>query len=181
MIHRIVLTGAPGSGKTEFLESLKADPGFKDFTFLDELARQLLEENPDYRNLWSEFHREIYRRQVAREDALAGKNFVTDRGTVDAFAFHPETLKDVGTTLEREYERYTAIYQLQSSAALGEEHYLRDAIRNESLSDAMVIEKALKGAWGNHPGYCFIPAETNVEVKYQNLLKRLTDKLMVNK
>jgi predicted ATPase len=181
MVHRIVLTGAPGSGKTEFLKSLHNDPRLTFFSFLDELARQLLIENPDYRNHWSEFHREIYRQQVAREEALRGKPFVTDRGTVDAFAFHPETLRDVGTTLEKEYLRYTAVFHLETSAALGEQYYARDEVRNESLSDALIIEKALRGAWQHHPDYRFLPATEDADEKYQTLLNFMLDMTIANK
>ena len=170
MTQRIVLTGAPGSGKTKFVELLRRDPRFADFVFLEELARQLLLENPEFRRHWAEFHREIYRRQIRREAETGEKPFVTDRGTVDAFAFHPETLGDVGTTLEREYERYTAVLHLQSSANLGEEYYSKDAIRNESAADAIVIEKALIEAWKKHPGYRLIPAEENLDDKYQKFL-----------
>ena len=99
MTTQIVLTGAPGSGKTALIERLRSDSAFGNFLFFDELARELLKQNPDYRTRWAEFHREIYRRQVGRENDAAGRPFITDRGTVDAFAFHPETLKEVGTTL----------------------------------------------------------------------------------
>ena len=67
MPHRIVITGAPASGKTLFFERLKNNLMFSEFVFFEELARQLLLENNDYRNNWDLFHIEIYKRQVARE------------------------------------------------------------------------------------------------------------------
>jgi predicted ATPase len=158
MIARVVITGAPGSGKTVCLEALKAEPRLSHFLFFDELARQLLARNPSYRTNRTEFHREIYRLQSERETAAAGRPFISDRGTVDAFAFHPETLTDVGTTLEQEYARYSAVVHLGSSARLGEQFYRLDAIRNESVSDALAIERAIEHAWSGHPGYVFIDA-----------------------
>lgn len=158
MTTQIVLTGAPGSGKTALIERLRSDTAFGNFLFFDELARELLKQNPDYRTRWAEFHREIYRRQIDRENEAAGRSFITDRGTVDAFAFHPETLKEVGTTLAQEYTRYTAVIQLGTTARLGEKLYQTDDVRQESLYDALVIERALMGAWGNHPNYRFIEA-----------------------
>ena len=158
MTTQIVITGAPGSGKTALIERLRADAAFAGFLFFDELARELLEQRPDFRTRWAEFHQEIYRQQVGREDDAVGKSFITDRGTVDAFAFHPETLQDVGTTLEREYARYTAVIQLGTTARLGEQYYQTDAVRQESVYDALVIERALMTAWGKHPNYRFIDA-----------------------
>jgi predicted ATPase len=166
MSDRIVITGAPASGKTLFFERLKADPAFARFRFLDELARQLLIENPEFRQDWGAFHREIYRRQMKREDALAGASFVTDRGTVDTFAFHPESMAEVGTTMEREYRRYSLVVQLGSAAGLGFPHYVCDDIRNETIEQALNIEAAVRTAWQQHPGYHFLEAEVDLEEKY---------------
>ena len=71
MSHRIVITGAPASGKTLFFDRLKNDRSFSGFIFFDELARQLLEENPDYRNNWPLLHKIIYTQQVERENKIA--------------------------------------------------------------------------------------------------------------
>ncbi len=172
---KIVITGAPASGKTKFIERLKTDPRFEDFVFLNELARQLLEEDPTYRQRWSEFHREIYRRQVARENELADKSFITDRGTADAFAFHPETARDMGTAIESEYKRYDAVIQLESTASLGEQYFQHDEIRNESIEDVLFIEKATTNVWNRHPNYHLIKAEIDTELKYGNFLQTLVD------
>lgn len=173
MVPRIVITGAPASGKTKVFNRLKKDPAFSGFVFFDELARQLLSENPEYRKNRSEFHIEIYRRQVAREKQLGGGPFITDRGTVDAFAFHPQTMQRVGTTLKEEYQRYSAVVQLGSSAILGDEFYQRDDIRNEPASAALAIEQAMAELWRRHPSYHFVPADTDFEKKYDACLRVL--------
>ena len=112
------------------------------------------------------FHHEIYRRQVERESTVGRRSFISDRGTVDAFAFHPESLDQLGTTLEREYARYTAVIQLGSAAAIGPPYYVTDTIRNESVDEARKIERAITSAWKNHPGYLYIDAGVAFEVKY---------------
>ena len=165
MITRLVITGAPGSGKTMCLEALKAEPQLSHFIFFDELARRLLVQMPSYRSNRTEFHREIYHLQTAREQNAGDRPFISDRGTVDAFAFHPETLFDVGTTLEREYGRYSAVIHLGSSARLGETFYHVDSIRTESMSDALAIEEAIGRAWSGHPQYEFIEAHPDFGVK----------------
>ncbi|MBU8934133.1 MAG: ATP-binding protein [candidate division Zixibacteria bacterium] len=166
----LVITGAPASGKSICLERLKSHTAFAGFIFFDELARRLLEENPDFRHHWHQFHREIYRRQIQREDSVAGSPFVTDRGTADAFAFHPETAEAVGTTIEVEYRRYSAVIQLGSSASLGEKYYAQDDIRNESLADTLAIEAAISKVWRGHPGYHFLPAKKNLETKIRKFI-----------
>lgn len=166
MPERIVITGAPGSGKTAFIDALKADNAFQEYLFFDELARQLLTEHPEYRTRWAEFHQEIYRLQTDREEHCDGRSFISDRGTVDAFAFHPETIAAVGTTMEREYERYSAVIQLGSTARLGAAYYRTDEVRLESVSDALAIEHALANAWGKHPHYRFVEARESWEEKY---------------
>ena len=122
MPAKIVITGGPGSGKTESLARLKDIPRYRKFVFLSELARKLLEEFPHYRHDITAFHKEIYRQQTERETKLGEQSFMTDRGTADAFAFHPETMSLVNTTLEAEYRRYSSVVQLGSAAALGEEY-----------------------------------------------------------
>ncbi|MFQ6009229.1 MAG: AAA family ATPase, partial [Candidatus Zixiibacteriota bacterium] len=132
-------------------------------------------ENPYYRNNWSEFHVELYHRQAERESQAHDKPFITDRGTVDAFAFHPATMREVGTTLEQEHQRYTSVVQLGTSAILGEKFYQRDIIRNESMAEALEIEKKIKKVWSGHPGYHFVDAEIDFEKKFHTFLKLVTN------
>jgi len=170
MPHRIVITGAPASGKSEFLARLKADPRFAEFVFLEEIARKLLEEDPGYRNRWAEFHHEVYRRQIKQEEALSGRSFITDRGTADAFAFHPETAGHYGTTVENEYRRYEAVILLGSAAALGEKYYQRDGVRTESAEQVLALEKATIEVWKGHPHFHLIEAQNDPEAKYLKLI-----------
>ena len=169
-IH-MVLTGAPASGKSIFFDRLKTHPWFSDYIFFDELARHLLKEKPRYRHDMKAFHSEIYKRQVEREDASKNKPFITDRGTIDTFAFHPETIQETGTNIEKEYGRYSAVIQLGTSARLGEQHYQKDDIRLESPKEALIIEEAIKNVWENHPHYHYIEACPEFEDKYKMLLR----------
>jgi len=171
MIPRIVITGAPGSGKTEVLKRLQRHSAFSRFVFLDELARRLLSENPEHRENWSKFHVDIYHRQVEREKLVGSQPLITDRGTVDAFAFHPQAIDSIKTTIEKEYRRYSAVVQLGSSAILGNRYYQRDRIRLESAHEALAIEKALVRVWRGHPEYHFIKACVHFEKKYDTCLQ----------
>lgn len=168
--HTIVLTGAPASGKSEIFEQLKTLKTLDGFVFLEELARSLLKANPDYRKNWHQLHLDIYHRQTEREQALEQESFVTDRGTVDAFAFHPETAEAVNTTINREYGRYGLVIQLGSSAGLGASFYRNDAIRKETMAQALDIEAAIKTVWQDHPHYHFIKAEPEIETKRKKVV-----------
>ena len=174
---RVVITGAPASGKTKFFERLRQEPELAGFEFFDELARRLLTNHPEYRTAWAAFHREIYRLQAAREDDLGGRPFVTDRGTVDAFAFHPESMTDVGTSLEKEYRRYSLVVQLGSTCTLGLPYYKQDRVRTESAEQALAIENAIRRVWSPHPGYHFVAASSDVEEKYNRFRSIIVDNL----
>jgi len=166
----MVITGAPASGKSDFVGRLKSVPAFAGFLFFDELARQLLIGNPGFRRHWMAFHLEIYRKQVDRETRANGRSFVTDRGTLDAFAFYPEAMTAVGTTLLQEYARYDAVIHLGSAAELGDAYYVIDDIRKEPIEEALVIERAITNVWRNHPGYILVPAQEDYELKYAAFL-----------
>jgi len=167
---QIVITGGPGSGKTESLARLKDITRYRKFVFLSELARKLLEESSHYRHDVTAFHSEIYRQQTERETELREQSFITDRGTADAFAFHPETMSLVNTTIDAEYRRYSSVVQLGSAAALGKKYYSGDKTRLEPISEALAIEEAIKQVWQNHPDYHFIPADRDFEAKFKQLV-----------
>ena len=177
MVPRIVITGAPGSGKTKLIERLKAEPLLDGFVYLPEAARQLLTERPELRGKWSQFHREIYALQTSRETAASGKPLITDRGTVDAYAFHPETLSEVGTSPEQEYRRYSLVIQLGTAASIATREWKTDDIRRESREEAMEIEKAITGAWQGHPNYRFVPAAMQIDDKYTALWRLIRESL----
>ncbi len=168
---KIVITGAPGSGKTEFIERLKDHPEFAHFEFLEEMARKLLIQNAGLRHDPIQFHCHIYDFQVEREEELQGRPFITDRGTIDGFAFHPGSLKTIGTTLEKEYLRYTGVIQLGSAAKLGKEYYRRDEVRQESIDEALKIEKAIAGVWHGHKAYKYLEPAKNIESKFDKFVQ----------
>jgi len=172
-ISRIVITGAPASAKTEFIERLKSMPEFGQFTFFEELARKLLGENSSGRNNPEEFHRRIYNTQTKRESELGQRSFITDRGTLDAFAFHPESINLIGTTFEREYRRYSAVIHLGTAANLGEKFYPQDDIRTDSIEEALKIDRALSEIWSGHDSYNYVAAEIEIERKFSQFMALL--------
>ena len=176
---KIVITGGPASGKTDFFERLKTLPELSGFVFLEEQARHFLNAKPHLRGDKSELHRRIYLAQREAEDRLSDKDIITDRGTADALAYQPEVMAIVGTTLEAEYKRYEAVIHLGSAAALGEKYFVGDDIRKETIDQALEIENALKKVWNNHPEYYFVPAEKDMDRKFDifiGILKQFINK-----
>lgn len=172
-ISKIVITGAPASAKTEFIERLKSMPEFGNFMFFEELARKLLAENKSGRDNPEEFHRRIYERQTKRESELGEQPFISDRGTLDAFAFHPESIELIGTTFESEYRRYSGVVHLGTAASLGKKFYSQDDIRTDSLEEALKIDKALSSIWSGHDSYNYVAAENEIEEKFSKFIALL--------
>lgn len=173
-VKKIVITGAPASGKTEFMTRLKNNKKFAEFHFFDELARELLAENYSIRKRPAEFHLEIYNRQISREKAIGETPFITDRGTLDGLSFYRKTLDNVNTTVEGEFKRYTDVIQLGAAATLGEAFYVQDDIRTESLDQCLNLQKELKLIWSPHPSYHFFEAEVDFDSKYDKFLKTIS-------
>ena len=59
---------------------------------------------------------------------------------------------------------------LGTAATLGEAYYVTDEIRNESIEEALAIDRAIRRVWENHPGYQLLPAQRDYELKYIGFL-----------
>ncbi|MGH8015589.1 MAG: hypothetical protein ACREBV_05315, partial [Candidatus Zixiibacteriota bacterium] len=94
-------------------------------------------------------------------------------GTVDGFAFDPGSMKIIGTTLEKEYQRYTAVIQLGSAAKLGKGYYVKDEIRSESADEALAIEKAITRVWAGHEWYKYIEPNKSIDKKFDKFVQFL--------
>ena len=164
MVQKIVLTGAPSSGKSDIFRRIQADSRFADFVFFDELARRLIDEGADMDDMRA-FHLEAYRQQVAREETAEGKSFITDRGALDFLIFNAGTFDAVDSSLERELSRYTAVIHLASSATLGPGFYVADRLRPPTAGFAVEIEQVIKKVWSAHPAYNYIASEKDYEAK----------------
>ncbi|MFT3789182.1 MAG: ATP-binding protein [Tepidisphaeraceae bacterium] len=171
---RIVLTGAPGSGKTTIAAALaKLHPNR--FILVPEAATQYYTslgrrwDQLDIKNR-KEAQRGIYRLQVEQETRLArtnpDKTLLLDRGTVDGSAYWPdgpdEYWQDLGTTLADELARYDRVLILQTSAHLG--LYDGDAsnrVRFEDAAGAIANEKLIEQIWKPHPHRIIVHAEAD--------------------
>lgn len=101
---------------------------------------------------------ELERMTGERGDGLP---VLCDRGTIDGLAYWPgswdDFFSDLGTTLEREIARYTAVVHLRvPDAGNG---YESSALRIESAAEARAIDARLLDVWSAHPRRIVIETE----------------------
>jgi predicted ATPase len=154
---KVVLTGAPGSGKTVLTALLAAERPDR-FAPVPEAATQVYAR---LRTRWDRLdragrydaQRRMYHLQLEQEARLAadtpGKVLLLDRGTVDGAAYWPDGpepfWRDVGTTHARELARYDAVILLETAAALGlYDGDASNAVRFEDASAALAAGETLK-------------------------------------
>jgi predicted ATPase len=175
---RIVLSGAPGSGKSTVCREL-ARRHAERIVIVPEAATQVysalgfrwdqigLEQKRDAQ-------RAIYRLQVEQERRIRESRpdllLLLDRGTIDGAAYWPDGPDaywlDLGTTYARELSRYDQVILLESSAAIGK--YDGDAsnrTRFEKADEALQNAAKLEALWSAHPNRAFVAATDDFEDK----------------
>jgi len=179
-MSRIVLTGGPGSGKTVISKRIARDQPDR-FILVPEAATQVydaLQTRWDRLDLEGRrvVQRKIYQLQIDQEDRTARANpgmvLLLDRGTIDGAAYWPEGpedyWRDVGSSLESELKRYTAVIWMESAAALGHQFYDGDssnACRFEDASSAVESGKLLLKLWGGHANLKHVGAFAEIDEK----------------
>jgi predicted ATPase len=154
----IVVTGAPGAGKTALLEVLRRSfcehvavlPDAADIVFRGGFARHSSQSGR------RAAQRAIYRVQVEQERLIKEEHAVAaalcDRGTLDGIAYWPGDVSDfwreVDTTAARELARYAAIIHLRTPPP--SDHTPRNQLRPEIGREAAVIDQRIAHVWRDH-------------------------------
>ena len=184
--RKIVITGAPGSGKTVITRAL-ADAHPDRFVLVTEAATQvytMLQTRWDQLDLEGrrDVQRRIYHLQVEQEERFSrehpDKTLLLDRGTIDGAAYWPEGpqdyWRDLGTHADREIARYDAVILLETCAALG----LYDGAdsnfcRFEDAQAALLASERLKHLWSPHPRVRYVGASPRLEDKLAQVRQAL--------
>ncbi|MEO6738910.1 MAG: AAA family ATPase [Chthoniobacteraceae bacterium] len=164
---RIVLTGGPGGGKTTAGDLFRREIGDR-VVLVPEAATLLfsggfprVQEPPAVRAA----QRAIFHLQRGLED-VQGARFperilLCDRGTVDGAAYWPGLPHDyfdaVGTSLDAEMRRYDAVIFFESAAVGGDRIEGGNPIRNESIEQAVELDRKLRALWSQHPRFVLVP------------------------
>lgn len=162
----IVLTGGPSAGKTTLITLLSNQYGAR-VAVAPEAASQLFaagharpntsEERLQTQRLIFALQKELETHALQR--AYPRAPIFCDRGSLDGSAYWPGCIKEfcfaMGSTIERELSRYTAIIHLQ--AADEGRGYTNTSIRTETAAEAALLDQKVGDAWSVHPNYIFIP------------------------
>ena len=176
--RKIVLTGAPGSGKSTICRELdRRHPGR--FVVVPEAATQYYTAL-GYR--WNqlaieqqrEAQRGIFRLQVEQETRLADlhptRTLLMDRGTIDGGAYWPEGAaaywRDLGTSEAEQLARYATVIVLETAAAIGlYDGTASNAVRFEKAAEALENATLLARLWSAHPRTHLVAASRDMNVK----------------
>lgn len=177
----IVLTGGPCAGKTTLVDLVERSFS-KKLVSLPEAATLL------YSGGFPRFsppeamraaQRAIFRVQHELEAAYLAQHseraLVMDRGTVDGAAYWPDGedafFQSFGTTLEKEFQRYSSVIYLESAA---EEDYLRHQDKNpsrtENWAEAKKLDVKTLQLWQRHPKFTLVASNRSFESKIQEVL-----------
>lgn len=164
---RVALTGGPGGGKTTAADLYRREIG--DQVVIVPEAATLLYSGGFPRGGNNEVRcatqRAIYNVQVNLEDAQAAyfqnRILLCDRGTVDSAVYWPydtdKFFENLGTSLEKELNRYDAVIFFETAAVGGISIEGGNPNRIESLDEALKLDQKLKKLWSQHSQFIFIP------------------------
>ena len=175
---KIVLTGAPGSGKSTIAQALdRRHPG--KFVIVPEAATQYYNAlGRKWNQLDLEAQREaqrgIYRLQMEQETRLAARHpdrvMLLDRGSIDGSAYWPDGpaayWTDLQTTEAIEFARYDRVIILETAAVIGiYDGDTSNAIRFEGAAEAIENSRKLAALWAGHGNLSLVRAEHDLETK----------------
>ncbi|MEZ5409503.1 MAG: ATP-binding protein [Acidimicrobiales bacterium] len=167
---RVVLTGGPGAGKTTAADLFRREIGDR-VVIVPETATMLFTggfprpEVEHHEEAVRSAQRAIFHVQRGLEDIQAARYpdriLLCDRGTVDGAAYWPDGAVDyfahVGSTHERELERYDAVLFFETAAHGGHGFESENRFRTETQDQAVALDRRLRDLWSPHPHFTLIP------------------------
>lgn len=172
---RIVLTGAPCSGKTTYMR--EAATVWEKAQCVPEVATLLMHRAAIFPDADGSFQRTYLRvqrsleRGAVNQAAMDDKAFVLlDRGTVDAAAFMYGGMhmfeQICATTIDEEYARYSRVIMLDlPPPAVYAEQQANNPIRRVSYEEALAVQDRIYHVWCAHPNFTRITTSESWESK----------------
>jgi predicted ATPase len=181
--RRIVLTGAPGAGKTAVLELARRHFRGR-LDVLHEAASIVFtggfprRPEPHARAAAQRaiFHVQAQLERCAVDTPNDDKAILCDRGTLDGLAYWPlareSFFAEVGTSLTTELARYDTVIHLRTPPR-GSGY--KDAVRNEDAAMAETIDELLLDVWSAHPKRLVVDNATSFMEKARRALAILDE------
>lgn len=192
-IHKIVVTGGPGGGKTTGMSWIRNAFTKLGYTvlFVPETATELITggvapwtcgTNLDYQlcQMHLQLEKERVFEQAARSMDAEKLLIVCDRGAMDNRAYMDErefqaVLDAMGATEVQLRDGYDAVFHMVTAANGAEAFYTtaNNAARTETVEQAIDVDNRLIAAWTGHPHLRVIDNATNFEDKLKRLIAEI--------
>ncbi|MFR5876166.1 MAG: AAA family ATPase [Eubacterium sp.] len=184
-ITKIVLTGAPCSGKSTALEKLKVHYEKQGYTvFIMPESARILINNGVSRDDMLLFESKVIAHQLNAEseiDKSLSKDtddkilVLYDRGIADALSYLTSEQSDAlknryNFDLIQIWDRYSAVMMLETADS---DNYIMDDGRTESREKALKAQSALLDVWIGHPHFRFIKSADRFDDKINNLIDEI--------
>ena len=175
-IRRIAVTGGPGGGKTTVWRALALAHGDA-LVAVPEVATLMFEHvfprvecEAQRCAIQSAIYHVQHNLERAHETRVGpGQVLLCDRGTPDGGGYWPQGheafFAAMGSSWERELERYHAVLFLETAAAGGLSIAEGNPVRTEDLATAVQIDRRLHEVWARHPRFCHVPQQRDFSAK----------------
>lgn len=182
----VVLTGGPGAGKTAVLELVRKSM-CEHVAVLPEAASIVFGGGfPRGDTIAIRFgaQRAILhvQQQLERVTIDEGKAAIAlcDRGTIDGLAYWPgsdeEFWRELGTSREKEFKRYSAVIHLRTPHAL-QGYNQSNPVRIESAEQAFHLDEKILNAWAGHPNRQIIESTSDFLSKAATAMESIRHEL----
>ena len=168
---RIVVTGGPGGGKTTAADLFRRELGERVVVVPE--AATLLFSGGFPRSTEVQARKAdqsaIYHVQTNLENVQSAlypdRILLCDRGTVDGAAYWPDDSTDffssVGSTAQRELDRYDAVLFFESAAVGDISIEGGNLTRIETNAQAASLDARLRMLWSKHPKFAVVPHQAS--------------------
>jgi predicted ATPase len=182
---RIVLTGGPGGGKTTAADLFRRELGER-VVIVPESATTLFTGGfPRVENDLAQKSTQlaIYHVQKNIENIQSelypDRVLLCDRGTLDGVAYWPNSqehyFEQLGTSIKHELDRYDAVLFFETAAVGGISIEGGNPVRNESLEQAIKLDKKLRDVWSQHPHFHLIEHQESFFSKITKAFHKLKE------
>lgn len=186
-ITRIVLTGAPSSGKTNALPKIKEHFEALGYNVIavDESATVVINNGVSRDNVFN-FEYEVAKKQLKLEEqaeqsakSLNGDTIIFyDRGLTDCFSYLTDEeiaklQEKLGINIVDSWSRYDAVILLETAGFNG--HYVNNDIREESREDAINLHQSLLRVYTGHQHLRYIAVQDSFDEKVENVIDEIKD------